>query len=136
MFSIVLVCISLCGCTSLQVSSVNLQSTSIKLICIEENLNSIVDDLPGVLVRFVQKQGIQTLVFSGQLPAACQYHMKYEAFQGRDGVNFLAKFNVQLIKDKKTIATGAYDVGSGLSLAKWGSTASKVEPILEKMLVK
>jgi hypothetical protein len=62
--------------------------------------------------------------------------MKYEAFQGLDGVPFLAKFNVQLFKEKLVLAKGTYDVGSGVSLAKWGSTASKVEPILDKMFIK
>lgn len=133
---IVLVGISLCACTSLDVSSVNLQHTPIKKICIEENSKSIVDDLPGAIVRSIQKQGIETLVFSGQVPTGCQYHMKYEAFQGLDGAPFLAKFHVQLFKERLVLANGTYDVGSGLSLAKWGTTASKIEPVLEKMFVK
>lgn len=128
--------ISLGACTSLNVSSVNLQHAPIKKICIEENSRSIVDDLPGAIVRGVQKQGIEALVFSGQMPEGCHYHMTYEAFQGRDGVPFLAKFNVQLFNGKSILAKGNYDAGSGLSLAKWGSTASKVEPVLEKMFVK
>jgi hypothetical protein len=104
------------------------------VICIEENAASIVDDLPGAIVRSLQKQGIETHVFAGVRPDACRYHLTYKAFQGNDVTKFVQKFEAQLYDERNVLASGNYNAGSGVSLGKFGSTASKVEPVIEKML--
>lgn len=124
------------GCTSMNVKKIDASQHAIKLVCIEENSEVLVEDLLSVIETEFQKRNIQTLVYKDKStpPSKCEYTLWYQAWRGWDLAPFLRRVELRLKQGDITVANATYNHSGGLALNKWASTESKMQPVFEELL--
>jgi hypothetical protein len=122
------------GCTSIQVRPVEPKKDNLKLVYIKENPNSGAGDLLMVIERQFQRHGIETKVISGEPPASTDYLLTYNSQRNWDMSYYLAHADLFLKRGNKLVAEASYNQGGGFNFGKWGSTESKMAPIIDQML--
>jgi hypothetical protein len=138
MKNLVAACLALlfAGCTSIQVRPVD-SALAIRHVCIQKNEKVIVDDFLPVLEAGFARHGIATEVFSATPPARCEYILTYTARLSWDFVTYLAHAELWLEnRERKRIAQATYHLvgGGGLSLMKWQSVQTKMDPVIDQLL--
>jgi hypothetical protein len=126
----------LTGCTVIQVQPLP-KNHALKRVCIENNPKVIrADFLPTVQEGF-RRYGIATQVHTAPLPPDCPAILTYTARQSWDFAPYVADAELHLADSQgRPLASGTYHLrgGGGLSLMKWQSTASKIDPVIDQML--
>ena len=124
------------GCTSMSVKRIDASQHPLKLVCIEENSEVLVEDLLSVIETEFQKRNIQTLVYKDKSPppSKCEYTLWYQAWRGWDITPFLRRVELRLRQGDITVANATYNHSGGLALNKWASTESKMQPVFEELL--
>lgn len=113
-------------------------SLAIQHVCIQENPKVVVGGYLQVLRDGFDRHGISTEVFSGGRPANCEYMVTYTAFQHWDLGLYLTHAEIRIEKDGRYLASAQYHLNGngGLSLTKWQSTKTKMDPVIDSMLKK
>jgi hypothetical protein len=126
--------ILLMACTTINVKKVDSSKYPLKLVCIEENPQVLVDDLLAVLEGAFQSRNIRTVIYKGKAPDRCEYTLWYTAYRGWDLKPFVKRVELRLRQGDETIATATYNHSGGLALNKWESTERKLTPVLDELL--
>lgn len=128
----------LAGCAS----TVTVRPVTAKLdaVCIERNPEVEVADLLQVIEAGFKRHGIEAKIFEGS-PAPCPYRVTYTASRRWDFTAFLSDADISLYRDRELIGQATYSLpggiagGGGINPDKWKSTAFKIDPIMDRMLV-
>jgi hypothetical protein len=132
---IVLLATALTSCTSIQVQPVE-RSLDLKHVCIQENPNAEVDDFLPVVRDGFDRHGISTKVYKGDLPELCDFILTYISKETWDFGRYLHHAELRLERNGRKVAYAEYHLigKGGLSLMKWESTKTKMDPVLNEML--
>ena len=125
------------ACTRVQVSSLD-QPLAVDLICIEQNPKVIVDDFLKVLEDGIARNGMRSIVFTGNTPEGCEYIMTYTALRTWDITPYLSHAEIWIHKSNRQVASAVYHLagGGGLSLMKWQGTKTKMDPVIDELFSK
>ncbi|SFW42520.1 Sbal_3080 family lipoprotein [Luteibacter sp. UNCMF366Tsu5.1] len=123
------------GCTSVQVRPLD-PALHVTRVCIQENPDVIVKDFLPVLREGFQRHNIATDVYSTINPEACPYVLRYTALQSWDFALYLSHAELRLEHDGKQIGYAEYHLKGkgGLSVAKWQSVKTKMDPVIDSLL--
>lgn len=123
------------GCTSIQVEPMKAGLNPQK-ICIENNPKVIVHDFLGVVRNRIEYHGIETEVFEKNAPKGCEFTMTYTALKTWDFGSYLHHAELRLEHNGRKVGYAEYHLNGkgGLSLTKWQSTKSKMDPVVDKLL--
>lgn len=124
----------LTGCTAVQVQPL---ASAPAQMCIEENPKVQVSDFVPVMREGFSRHGIATQLYRQPLPAECEYVINYTARRSWDVVTYLsvAEINIQDAQ-RRTVASANYHLRGkgGLSMMKWQSTKTKMDPVIDQLL--
>jgi hypothetical protein len=129
-----LMCSALCGCMSVKVRPVEANNDPIKLVYIRLNRQVAVTDFLLVLEDGFQRNGIKTKIITDDTASDSDYVVSYSAKQSWDLAPYLRSAEIRLKKGGKLIASATYHQAGGFDFSKWGSTASKIDPVIDKLL--
>ncbi|THU02590.1 hypothetical protein E9531_07915 [Lampropedia puyangensis] len=125
------------GCTSLSVTPVSASDVAnLKHICIKNNPLVKVTDFVQVLEHGLSRHGITSEVYQGMVPQHCEYTLSYTALRSWDITPYLSEAELTLQHGSRQIAKANYHLKGkgGLSLTKWNSTKSKIDPVIDQLL--
>ena len=133
--TVVLTAVLAVGCTSVNVRPPQ-DIASLNNVCIVRNPRVIVADFIEVLQDGFDRHGIATAVVEQTNANACPVTLTYTAFKTWDMATYLHHAELRLWRDGRQIGSADYHLkgGGGLSLAKWGSTRSKMDPVIDQLL--
>ena len=123
------------GCTSVDVTPLQSHYNP-ELICIEENPKVIVKDFVSVVRNRIEYHDIQTQMYRHRAPTECEFTMRYTALQNWDMATYLHHAELYLRYDGRTVAKAEYHLNGkgGLSMMKWQSTKTKMDPVVDELL--
>jgi hypothetical protein len=122
------------ACTSVEIKKVDASAHTISSVCIEKNPKVLVKDILGVLEDGFRRHDIRTLVYQGKAPDQCEFTLWYNATEGWDLAPFLNYAELRLRYQGELIASANYKHSGGLALNKWGSTSTKISPVMDELL--
>ncbi len=127
----------LSGCTVVNVSPVS-SEVSLNDICIENNPNVTVEDFNAAIQDGFARHGIATRVVSRPAPDNCFFLLSYTAMESWDMVSYMDYATLRLESKGTLLGTADYRLrgGGGLSLLKYQSTKTKLDPIIDELLSK
>jgi hypothetical protein len=127
---------SLAACTSIHVQPMA-KTADLQHVCIQDNPKVQVSDFVPVLQAGFSRHGISTEVFSGEMPAHCEYLMTYTARRSWDFAPYLVDAELWMMRDGRQVAYAQYHLKGkgGFSLSKWAGTKSKMDPVIDQLLV-
>ncbi|MGE0188810.1 MAG: Sbal_3080 family lipoprotein [Steroidobacteraceae bacterium] len=131
-----LTCISLSGCTVINVKPVEKNTNDVNAICIEENKAVKKDGfLPMIEERLTAHQ-ISSQRYIGTIPQPCVYTLHYVAHWNWDLAVYLTDADIAIRKGGDTIGQATYHLKNkgGLALSKFASAESKMVPLLDQLL--
>lgn len=126
----------LSGCTAVTVKPVD-PSAKIQHVCIKDNPKVIVEDFVSVVEAALERHMISSEIYEGRTaPAHCEYVMTYTARQSWDFNTYLTHAELHIERSGQPFASAIFHLknNGGLSLAKWGSTKSKMDPVVDQLL--
>ncbi len=128
--------IILTGCTITQKVEPVSDNTVIDKVWIEDNPSAKHDIFDEEMAATIQKLGFKSEVFpKKQQPEDSTFILKYYVRWQWDLALYLKEFRGTLYKDEKEVGSIVYDAtGGGGNMGKFGSTMSKVNPLLEELL--
>jgi hypothetical protein len=105
-------------------------------VCIQENPKVQVSDFVTVVRDGLNRHNIASEVFSGQMPASCEYVLTYTALRAWDFTPYLRHAEIRIEKAGRQVAYGEYHLKGkgGLALNKWASTRTKLDPVIDRLL--
>lgn len=119
------------GCTSVRVTPI---TQPLERVCIERNPKVIVGDfLPVVQAAFL-RHGVTTVVYDAPVPSECRLLMTYTARQGWDMAPYLKLAELRITDRGTPIGEATYRHGGWFGLNKWAGTASKMNPVVDRLL--
>ena len=123
------------GCTSVNVQPID-SGLNINYVCVEENTKVIVDDFLSVVRQGFKRHGIDTKVVSKPAPKGCEFVLTYTAFKTWDVGMYMHHAELTLEKGGHVIGSAEYHLNGkgGLSLMKWQSTKTKMDPVIDELL--
>lgn len=137
--ALILVVSCLGACTTIKVHPVDAASNPRGVVKIVNNPESGAEDLQTVIERAFQRHGFGTQIVSPNTltayPVGSQdYFLTYSSSRKWDLAFYLGRADVYLKRGTKMVGEAYYDQAGGFNFAKWGSTDSKMGPILNEML--
>jgi len=88
-------------------------------------------------ITSIHSHGIETSVYEGNIPEGCQYSLEYTANWAWDLAMYLTYLHIEIREDGNVIASADYDARrGGGNMGKFGHTADKMRPLLDKMFGK
>jgi hypothetical protein len=123
------------GCTSVSVRPVPAGQT-IKSVHIRENPKVAVRDFVDVLVAGFARHGISAKIVPSTAEPGNEFLVTYVAYRKWDMVPYLVDATIRIERDGELVGNAEYHLkgGGGFSLAKWNSTKSKIDPVLDELL--
>jgi len=133
-----LMALFLVGCTSVVVRPLDL-SHKVEHVCIQLNTRVIVKGFLTIIEDSFDRHGISTEVFQEAPPEHCKYVLTYTALRSWDFATYLSHAEFRLLNRESSntqIAYAEYHLKSegGLSMMKWQSAKTKINPVLDKLL--
>jgi hypothetical protein len=128
--------VSMSGCTAVTVRPVN-SAFAIKQACIEDCQTMCFDgEMLGVIRDGFERHGITTRIYTGDLPAECEFHLSYMCNRTWDMATYMHHAELRLYRAQEQIGYAEYHLkgGGGLSLMKFDSTKSKMDPVIDELL--
>jgi len=123
------------GCASTtNVKPVDQTAHKIDKVCIIKNPKVIVGDMVPVIQDGFSRHGIPTQLIEAPTAANCAYTLNYTARQEWDFNTFLSYARMDLLFQGQAFAYVEYD-HSGFDSKKWASTATKLDPLIDQLLV-
>ncbi len=129
--------LALVACTSIQVQPIS-SDLNPTMICIEENPKVIVNDFLPVIRNRMEFHGIETRVFDSPDPKVCEYILTYTAHKNWDFTTYLHLAELRLEHNGQKVGSAHYHLRlkGGMSLMKWQSTQTKMDPVVDELLGK
>jgi hypothetical protein len=130
---------NLSACTTIKVHPVDASTNPVGLVKIIDNPNSGAEDLQIVIERAFQRHGFGTqivkpdYIYSNNL-SANDYTISYSSSRKWDLAFYLGHAEIYMKRGIKMVGDASYNQAGGFNFAKWGSTESKMGPILDRML--
>lgn len=127
----------LAGCTTVEVKRVDPESDPIKTVCIKRNPKVGDKDLLPIVMEGFRRHGIEAEVFEADPAGHCEYVLTYLARQGSDLIffDFLTHAELRLRRGDDTVGSAIYDHSGGFALCKFAGTATKMNPVIDDLLV-
>ncbi len=90
----------------------------------------------GVILDGFGRHGITTQVYLGNLPSACDYNLSYMCNQTWEMAMYMHHAELHLYQKYYQIGYAEYHLngGGGLSLMKWQSAKTKMDPVIDELL--
>lgn len=132
---ILIACCLIAGCTSVQVQPLSLAGPS---ICIEENPKVQVDDFLSVLQQGFSRHGIISEVYQKIPQEQCSQVVTYTARRSWDFTPYLSSASIRILdQQSRSVASADYHLRGkgGFSLLKWQGTKTKMDPVIDLLLV-
>lgn len=125
----------LTACTSVSVQPVARESR-LQQVCIQRNPKVEVSDFLMVLQAGFSRHNIKTRLFDGAKPDDCEYVLNYTARRTWDIVPYLSQAELTLTRNMEQVGYAQYHLRGrgGFSLMKWQGTASKIDPVIDRLL--
>lgn len=125
------------GCTiSRNVMPVD-SGESISKVYVLENERVHMDELVTELVTQIEQLGFESESYQGDRPDGAQHYLTYTANWSWDMAMYLTYFEATLYDDGRVLGEVEYDARSGgANMSKFGSTANKIQPLLEDLFMK
>lgn len=123
----------LAGCTISQ-SVDPVKGAPITELCIQQNEAVAMEGFLPEVTRQIESRGIATRVYDGRTPDDCRHVMTYTANWRWDFAIYLeyARFDVR--DGSQPIGSATYDATQGgLSGDKFGPTAEKIRPLMDRL---
>ena len=129
----------LSACTFVQVKPVDDSRFKLVHVCIQQNAQVIISDFVQVLREGFERHGLTTELVrdnGNTLPRSCEYVLSYTARQSWDFSPYLSTAHLELRRGNELVARADYHLRAkgGLTLTKWSGTASKMNPVIDRML--
>lgn len=123
------------ACTSIRVHPIQ-PGLKITEVCIEENPRVIVEDFLTVVREGFDRHGIVTKVVTRPAPSECEFVLTYTAFKTWDFATYLHHAELRLESHGRLVGSAEYHLAGkgGLSLMKWQSTRTKIDPVVDQLL--
>ena len=135
LYAVAVATLTLCGCTAITVRPID-KSVQLKHVCIQENTKVQVSDFLTVVQAGFDRHGISTEIVSGNVPGNCEYLLTYTALRHWDVSTFLSHAELRIERAGRQVGYAEYHLknNGGLSLNKWASTKSKMDPAVDQLL--
>ncbi len=127
------------GCTTVNVSKVDMDKNQITHVCILESTRSNTRDFISAMQERFEYHNISSESYMINRPDNCDAIVTFEAYRSYDPIPFLSKAKIELKKGNEIIGSVTYKhKGSSASRdpSKYGSTRSKIFPLIDKLLEK
>jgi hypothetical protein len=124
------------GCTSITVRPV-VTALQIKHVCVKDCQQMCFDgQMIGVIRDGFERHGITTLVYTGDMPSGCEYHLSYYCEVTWDMATYMHHAELRLYRGQSQIGYAEYHLNGegGFSLMKWESTKKKMDPVMDRLL--
>lgn len=133
---LIIILLTLASCTSIKVQRLNPDVHKVHHVCIEQNSKVIVESFPSVIEKGLERHGITTEIYTDTKPKHCEYNLTYTALKTWDVGTYLHHAELRLCKNNQKIAYAEYHLNGkgGLSLNKWASVDSKMNPVIDQLL--
>ena len=108
-------------------------------VCVEVNPRVAEPDILNVIEQSIIDNGFVAEVHT-TIPESCELKLTYVAYRKWDFSSFLNKASIKLYKESRLIGSVEYQTpngifgGGGVNPAKWGSTESKIAPLMTELL--
>ncbi|MDR3630098.1 MAG: Sbal_3080 family lipoprotein [Desulfocapsaceae bacterium] len=135
MVLISILCLS--GCTAVTVRPID-ASLQLKHVCIEDCQSTCFEgEMMGVVRDGFDRHGITTQVYSGTPPSECEYNLSIMCERSWDLAMYMKHAELRLYHNNLQVGYAEYHLngGGGLSPTKWGNTRTKMEPVVDEMLI-
>lgn len=132
--SSILLCLQ--ACTSVQVKPISANHVNaINEICISSNPAVTIDNFVPVIEKRIQYHGIKTRVLTAAESRKCQYELQYSAKRSWDGVTYLSWAELRIYNNGQPLGDAEYKLKGkgGLSLTKWQSVETKMNPVVDQL---
>jgi hypothetical protein len=106
-------------------------------VCVKDGKEMCFDgEMLGVILDGFGRHGITTQVYSGNLPTDCEYNLSYMCNQTWDMAMYMHHAELRLFQKNFQIGYAEYHLagGGGLSLMKWQSAKTKMDPVIDELL--
>jgi len=123
------------ACTAVDVKPVD-TSLDLRHVCIEHNPRVQVSDFVGVLQDGFDRHGVSSEVLAGRDLDRCEFVLTYTALRSWDMAPYLSHAELRLRQRGRLVASADYHLRGkgGFSLAKWGGTRGKMDPVIDELL--
>jgi hypothetical protein len=124
------------GCTSVTVRPVD-KNLGMKHVCIENCSERCFDgDMLGIIREGLERHGIASQVYTGNVPDQCEYHLTYMCNRTWDLATYLHHAELTLFRGRNQVGFAEYHLiqGGGLALTKFQSTKTKMDPVIDELL--
>ncbi|MCL1979974.1 MAG: hypothetical protein FWG62_02725 [Proteobacteria bacterium] len=128
----------LSGCTSINVKPVA-NVSAIKHVCIKEcPEDCYVEELPTVIAEGFERHGISTQIFTGEVPAHCEYHLNFMCNRTWHYGMSMNHAEVWLFQGSTQIGSAVYHRRGeeGFALMTRLGTKAKMDPVIDELLGK
>lgn len=90
----------------------------------------------GVIRDGLERNGISSQNYTGNLPSECEYHLSVMCERNWDVAMYMHHAELRLYRAQTQIGYAEYHLAGkgGLALTKFGSTKSKMDPIIDELL--
>ena len=106
----------------------------ISAICLEKSDDVFMDDYHGIIERNLSALKVSSKSVDPKDEAGCDHVMRYKANWRWDMAMYLTYANFSVFKGQDRIGYAEYNAaGGGLRPDKWGTTESKITPILKEL---
>lgn len=125
------------ACTSIAVTPMSAtDAKNMRHVCIKNNPLVKVTDFIPVLEQGLARHHITSEVYTGLPPEHCQYTLQYTALRSWDITPYVSQAEISLHNGPRQIAKANYHLRGkgGLSLNKWDSTQTKIDPVIDQLL--
>ena len=124
------------ACTSVQVKPIaSSDMNAINEICITLNPAVTIDDFVPVIEKRIQYHGVKTRVLNSDEARKCTHQLQYSARRSWDGITYLSWAELKIYKNGLPIGDAEYKLKGkgGLSLMKWQSVETKMNPVVDEL---
>ena len=125
----------LSACTAVNVQPLTTEHP-VQRICIVKNRAVTISDFVPTIQERLQYHGVLSTVVEDNRSLDCEYQLRYTARRSWDITPYLSQAELTLWYEGKQIAKANYHLRGkgGLSLVKWASVPSKMNPVIDALL--
>ena len=123
------------ACTAVDVRPIP-ASAQMDRVCIVDNPRVTIQSFVPVLIDGFARHGIAADVVSSSRAAGCDYTLTYTALRSWDVSTYLSHAELRINQHGRQVGYAEYHLRGkgGLSLNKWGSVKSKMDPVIDELL--
>lgn len=119
------------GCAAVNNVTPAQKDENIQHVCVVRNPQVKIAETINIIREGFSRHGISTSIVDSD--SSCKYSVTYTARRSWDFSFYLGRFEMQLWKEGRQIASAEYVQRSG-SLSKWGKTKERMDAMIDQML--